>query len=462
MSDESTKKGTPVTGDARRVLFVGQALLVFVILGLGVLVFFKLASLREEPEKKKVQDHVPVVRVMTVAPQDLNITVSGEGTADFRRRVEIRTQVSGRIVYISPKLEEGNRLEKDQPLLKIDRSDYDLAFARAKAEVAIQEAALERLRLDQKSRRQIISTLRDDLTIAEAEVVRARDLWKNTAGSEAEYDTARRTYLQQKNALEVAENALNVIPARIEEEKAKQKQAEAKLAQAQLDLERTEIKAPFDGIVVSESAEVGQIAQVNQLVAVLGDDGQMEVTAVLNLSELRNLPSTNGPNPGHRDYAGTPATVTWRGPGETWQWAASVSRVEMVDARTRTIPVVVLVNAPDHAAESSRSERRLLAGMYCLVDIRGTDLKNALVIPRNALREGNRLYVEKDGKLAITTTTIVHAEGDRLVVSGGLEPGDRLVVSELLFPADGMTIDPLPAGPTSRPADDSDAGGPRT
>jgi len=420
-----------------------QIVAAILIVLLGVFVLKRFEAMRKAPEQKKEPDRAPVVRVVKVAPSDERITVRADGIADFTRRVEIRAQVGGKVVQVSPSLKEGERLRKGELLIKIEQTDYVLAARRAQADVEIARAALARLRLDESSQGRQIKTLREDLKLAEAEMRRAADLLRRSAGSQSRYDAARRTYLQGKNVLQVAENALAVLAPQIQEREARFEQAKVRLEQARVDLARTEITCPFDALVVTESVEVGQVLQANQDVAVLGDESVMEIRAILDLSDLRRLPLADRdslPNPGG---LGMRANVIWKGLDERLSWLGKVNRMGMVDPETRTVPLVVEVSRPAAPLAASSSGRRLLAGMYCQVEIEGNAVKGVFVIPRNAVREGNRLFVEKDGKLRITRTRIVYSLEDWAIVDEGLAPGDNLVLSSLQFPVDGMRVKPV-------------------
>lgn len=434
MSDSAGRKGTRLEGDKQIVLRLVQLIVALAIVAAGVATLVGMRKLKSPPEKEQARDRAPTVRVIEAALRDVRVTLRAEGTADYKRRVEIRTQVGGKIVQVSPNLEDGKRVAKDELLVVIEQTDYTLAVRRAQAEVNVYKAALTRLAQDEKNSRKLIGTLRDDLELAQAEVARAQRLLSDGAGSQAEVDNARRTFLRQRNTLEIAENSLALLPARTDEQRAMMQAAEVRLDEARLALARTEIRSPFDAVVATEDAEEGNVVQIGQGVAVLGDDSVMEVTAMLSFSELGALCSSEEDlwrNPG---CAGTPATVVWKGMGIERRWRGEVSRLGTVDPATRTAPIVVAVQFPDDA------RARLLSGVYCQVEIAGREIEGVLVVPRSALREGNRLFLERGGKLEIADVHTVRGEGDELIVDRGLSLGDKVILSEILFPVHGMSV----------------------
>ena len=440
MTEPLRERGVPVTGGPRQALFVVQLLAVLCVLALGTGAFYILVKLKKAPPEKETPENTVSVRVYTVEPADVRLTVSAEGTVDFVRRVLVRAQVAGKIMRISPNLKVGRRVVEGERLVEIDKTDYQLALDSARADLAIQEASIERLQLDQKNRQATVETLRDDLKLTEADLDRVRDLLRSSAASQADVDNARRAVLGRKNALEVYDNALALIPAQIRELNARIEHAELAVERASVDLARTEIASPFDALVVDESVEIGQLLQPNNDIAVLGDDSVMEVTAALDLSDLPNLlpdedhesPVPSAPN--------APATVIWYDLDRRHEWPAAVTRLGIVNAETRTIPVVAELRNP-----SNPSPRKppLLAGMYCHLLIEGPTIPDALAIPRSALREGNLVYLERDGRLVFAQVSIRHTQDDSLIIASGLSPGDRVVLTNLSFPTEGMPIAPL-------------------
>jgi len=88
----------------------------------------------------------------------------------------------------------------------------------------------------------------------------------------------------------------------------------------------------------------------------------------------------------------------------------------------------------------------LLLGAHVAVEIEGPRLADVVAIPRIALREGNKVWIEREGILAIEQASVVWSTEERVFVRGGLQPGDNVVVSRIAAPVAGMSLRPSPAG----------------
>jgi len=435
------KRAVETDGPGKKTVAINQIVIVLIIFALGAVGIGGLFLLKREPEKRPQRDRAPLVRVMEIKARAVPLVVRVQGTARFKRKVEIKTQVAGKIVRMSPNLVAGGYVKKDETLVEIEPTDYTLAIKRAEADLRVRQRELERLRQDKLNAKRRVDVIKADLELAEADVKRFEKLYRESATSQALLDKAKRNYLQQKSALVLAENSLALFPARIRTQEALIQQAEVLLEEARLALGRTKIKAPFDGVVVAESVEIGQVLAVNQLLGVLGDYSAMEVRAIMDVGDMRNLPSgfVGGGN-GYGANSPVDATVVWRNQAGESRWRGRLLRLEIVDETTRTVPVVVRVDEPDKPVYSDAGPARLLAGLFCDVEIKGKTLDGVFVIPRSALREGDLIYLEKDGRLEIKKAVVRQAIDDSVILEKGVRDGDRLVLSSLLFPVEGMRL----------------------
>ena len=83
----------------------------------------------------------------------------------------------------------------------------------------------------------------------------------------------------------------------------------------------------------------------------------------------------------------------------------------------------------------------LAVGLFVEAEIAGRALPDVVVLPRSAIREGDRVWVVDDeSRLRFRSVEIVRAEVDTVVVGAGLEAGERVCVSPLAIPVDGMQV----------------------
>jgi len=180
----------------KRVL-VYPVLILLVTAALVVLI----AWMAPEATKEIVEVPLPAVRVQTVEPEPFQFRVDAQGTVVPRREGDLRPQISGEVVWVSPALVSGGFFEEGEALLRIDPTDYA-------ARVESEEAALARAE--------------SEASRAQKELKRQRSLADRSVASQARIDDA--------------ENAARVSAAVLRE-------ARSRLGQAQRDLERTELRA---------------------------------------------------------------------------------------------------------------------------------------------------------------------------------------------------------------------------
>jgi RND family efflux transporter MFP subunit len=183
-------------------------------------VFFSCGKVRKNENNEKVptfqgkKDEVGVfVITLTKEKNSSSPSISFVGSTQPEQQSVISSKVSGRIVKLF--VDIGFRVKKGQVLAKIDDTDYRNNFERAKAE-------LERIKAQ--------------LELAKINYERAENLIKTKSIAQAEYDNAKSNYQSLLAAYETAKKNLE---------------------KAEIDLNETNIVAPYDGIVVEKRADIG-------------------------------------------------------------------------------------------------------------------------------------------------------------------------------------------------------------
>jgi RND family efflux transporter MFP subunit len=314
------------------------------------------------------------------------------------REINLVPQVGGKVVYVSPSLVNGGMFGKGDILLRIDPVDYELAVTLAEAKVKNSES---RLRL------------------AEEEAAAAREEWRllhaDDSGS-----------VQSPPPLVAKEPQLKAARATLAADR-------ADLDRALLNLQRTALTAPFDGRVSQESVGIGQYVSPGQSLAGLYSTEAAEIVVPLENEDTYwfHIP---GFTPG--DRGGASAVVRARIAGREQTWTGKVVRTTgTLDEQTRTVDVVVRVERP------YAEKPPLAAGLFVTVDIEGRTLPEAALIPRAALREGNVVWVVKNGeRLRFRDVEVARIQRDEALVTAGLEQGERVVITQLKAVTDGMRV----------------------
>lgn len=356
-----------------------------------------LMATSPQVEPNSPEPLAPTVRVREAVPQAVQLQVHSQGTVSPNKVTALIPEVAGRVVWISPTLVNGGYFERGDVLLRLDDKDHRSTLQRARATLARAEAEHDH----------------------------------------AHYEHQRMLSLEQRKLASRSQMEHALKEARVKE--AALHDARANLDQAKRDLQRTEVKAPFAGLVQSESVDVGQLVGRNSPVATLYAVDQMEVRLPIADRQLAflNLPvGQRGALPEGQQPA---VTLTADYAGRTLSWRGRIVRTEAeIDVASRMLNVVARVNAESHAAPPA-------VGLFVEAEIEGLLVEDIVVMPRNALRNGNRvLIVDADNRLRFRDIEPLRLYQDDVLIRGGLAQGERVCVSALQTPIEGMRV--LPVG----------------
>ncbi len=334
------------------------------------------------------------VTTLTMKAEDLPIPVRGTGVVKAAQQVSLMPQVSGEIAQTDAKLMPGARYAKGEVLAQIDDRDYQAMVAQSRSN--LQRAELE-------------------LALEEGRTqVAAREWEMLNQNGEPPTDLALR-----KPQLALAQQ--NLVAA------------QTALVQAKLNMQRTRLSAPFNAVVVNENIDLGQVVGPGTLVATLVGTDALWVTVSLPMSEVDVLQFQS------RDGQGSPARVLHRLANDKVVEHAGVALQlgGALDPQTRLAQVTVSV---PNAFDTLEGKAPLLPGAYVEVVFDGLTANRVMRVPRSALHDGERVWLNNDGKLTARTVAIAGGDADTLIISDGIQPGDELVVSALSLPIEGTPV----------------------
>ena len=207
----------------------------------------------------------PDVRTEPVVPRDLYASVIGNGVLQPRKRLEVTSDLAGRVTELTVK--EGSVVRKGDVLLRIERSRYEIAVAKAEAQLA--------------------------QTLAGLEQVRANMLQSQTGKRRAE-EIDRSSGLLPGLELEQARTQAAASEAQFKAASFSVEQARAALADAQDQLEKTVIRAPMSGVVTRLNVQEGEMAGSGQnnpeaALLVVSDLSAMEARIVVDETDLPHI-----------------------------------------------------------------------------------------------------------------------------------------------------------------------------
>jgi RND family efflux transporter MFP subunit len=430
-------------GRTRKLL---ATLLPGIVLAVGVAAFAGFSSLEPaRPPATVLERDAPWVEVMALAPRTTTLDVIANGTVRARDSIAVGPEVGGRVAFVSTSLRSGSFVSKGEVLVKLDDREPRLVLRSALADLSQASSELARLVASEAHVEREVDLLRQRVELAKSERDRQLALKGMGAASQDLLDRKRSALLAERSALQAAERVADLLPHDLSRARAAVARAEAARDLAQLALERLVLRAPFDGQVKLRQVEVGQVVAPGSVLAGLDGHEVYEVAVQIthdDLTKLARIPRAALPTdlavpPG---FSGsTTAQVTWLATRDK-PWQGRVTRIESVDSRTRTLPVIVEVERPWDRLATGRSP--LLQGAYCRVQLEGRRVEGAWVVPERALREGDRLYVLRAGRLAIVPVAVEHLMAGEAVITPTtpLVAGDQLVTSAITYPVEGMAL----------------------
>lgn len=308
------------------------------------------------------------VATYTVKTEPFAETVTSSGTLRAEESVDLAAETSGRIVAIH--FVEGTRVKRGDLLVKLNDADLRAQYGRAT----------------------------HNLELAATRLKRIEQLLASHLVTQADVDTAR-------NELAVQKDEIAII-------------------QAQID--RTEVRAPFDGVVglryVSEGAYI---------------TGATQVATLSRLDKLKidfSVPEQYA----SRIRVGAPLSFRVSGADHAYQGV-----VYAYDPRIEQATRTVLIRA-----ELPNTQNRLLSGAFANVELKLSQLENAILVPSVAVVPGfnqKNVYVVKDGHAVMRPVETGTRTEDRVLIVSGLAPGEVIVTSALQQMRDGIAVVSLDA-----------------
>ena len=369
----------------------------FAVVIIGIVLAVVLAKSSKKPESKTPELKLPSVEVQIAEATRHSYRIQSQGTALPRTSIRLVSEVSGKVVSVAESFDVGQIFAKGDVLLKIDSRDYELSLAQARSQVA---QAVLRVQIEEK----------------EAEVVRRE--WQLLNKGEPTGLQAREPHVAQARA---------ALKAALATEEA-----------AKRNLNRCEIRAPFDGMVARAGVRPGQFTALATPLGELFATDVAEVRLPLIASDLSFI---DLPRPGAKVALGQAPKVTLsaRAGERRTEWLGHIVRSEeTVDPMNRMVYVVAQVIDPYGLAK--RDGAPLRSGMFVRASIEGRTQENVIVLPRHALRGKDRVWIVSENKLTFRTVKVAFADAKQVIVTGGIQPGEQVVVSLLAAVVDGMGV----------------------
>jgi len=376
-------------------------------------------------------DAASTYRSARIERGSLQSAVASSGTVNPVSQVSVGSQVSGQIKEMLADF--NTEVKRDQLIARIDPESFEYKVRQANADLEAARAAVLNAQANVTAVLASVSKARLDADNAQRDLLRKQDLLARQFISQADFENSRNTAGTLAEVLKVVQAQLDVARAQVTSAQAVVMQREAALAQAKVDLERTQIRSPVDGVVIKRSVDVGQTVaaslQAPELFIIARNLSDMQVEASIDEADIARV------RPGQRVSFTLDAI-----PGRSLEGRVDQIRKAAVSAQNVvTYTVVVPFDNPGNM---------LLPGMTANVRIIVDTRDNALKVPNAALRvriagvEPATVPAESSGA---STASAPSRPASAVAAGGGAGPlrdlRDRLVAELALAPEQAAKVD---------------------
>ena len=381
---------------------------------------------------------VPGVSAVTVVRQDLTQVVITNGKVEAIGPAVIRAEMNAFVTQVEAA--EGRPVRRGQLLLKLDTAEAEAQLARTRQTLLDSEEALRAARAG--GRADELAQLEADQRKSEAEVERLRSEQASLERLAAQQAATQEEVRQNRLALTLAESTAKQLAARKEDLRRRARlevetsqlhveQAKTEIASLEKKVRQGNLAAPTDGTLYLLPVQVGLYVHTGDLLAEIGNLADLRIRAFVDEPEL-------GPvAPGQR------VLISWDAlPNRQWEGRTEQIPKTVVPRNTRSVGEVL--------CSVDNSSRDLLPNANVSVRIIVHQAKNALVVPRGAVRdEGEHRYVYVVGEAGLgSTTQILHRREIRLGIGSatsfevlqGLNEGEEVALPGDVDLSDGIKV----------------------
>lgn len=349
----------------------------------GIALFVVLAMLKSTPLPSNPPKPFQEVETITARKQDLKVAILAQGTIEPASVTRAAAEVEGTVIAVSPEFKVGGNFKAGDVLLEIDPSDYKAALAQAEASLA--EAKLK-------------------LAEEEMRAVQAKRDWDHLARpGQNPNDLALRI-----PQLEAARTGVAAM--------------EAAVAKANRELERTKLRAPYDGRIREKLVDIGTHVGKAGPLAEFYATGTLEVRLPVPRQDAAFF-----------DLNGQEITLR-ESSGQAREWTAIIDRTEgEIQRESRSIIVVARIDG--------KAPNAPLPGQFVHTEIGGRVIPDVVRVPRRAFATSDHVMVVGDGHTVTTRLVkVLRTEKDDVLVSEGIADGEQLCVTALTAVIEGMEV----------------------
>jgi len=400
-----------------------KIILPLLVLLLGAGIYYSLVASKTQRESPGLTEKVWQGEVIEVHQQSLSPTVTLYGRIESPEQLKAAAPGGGVVerVYVR----DGARVKQGDALVTMDRRDFSAALQQARADVRDIDSQIAELEIRHHSNQSSLQTERELMKLADAEVERLVALKKQKLSAETALNSAHSELARRKLAVTSRQLEVDSYPSRLQTLKARQDHSKAQFNQAKLAMDRSEVRAPFNGIISEVAVAAGDRVSLGQILVSLFPLQALEIRAHLPINYVGSvLPAIASEEALYasiagRDELGRFPLLRLSGEAE----ATGIDAYFAIDSdNVQYRPGELLALSLQLPAES---------GIYA--------------VPYQAIYGNSRIYrVEEDRLQAIDVVSIGQARRNEqvqvLIRSDAIADGDRIAVTHLPNAVSGLKV----------------------
>lgn len=362
-------------------------ILLLIAAGVGAYFFLSEDEIRKRPKgNQKI-----LVEVQKISRGDHQISLEVMGKVIPFRQVSLRSLISGEVVSVSKNLIQGGIVKKGELLVEIDKRDYELSVKEKRASLLKAESALMLEGGQQKIAEHEFSLVPDN---------------ENIPSSSKDLMLRKPQLLQAQANYEIAQVALE---------------------NAELNLGRTQIKAPWSGVVLDTDIVEGAMLSSGGVVAKISDYTKYWVQVEVPHNKVKYL-----------DFSKKDSAEIYFDSNIKIKGRVSHLLGEL-DSSSLLVPLIVEAKNPN-LKSGNNNNINLLIGDYRKVKIDGKKIQDCFKVKKEFVKEGGKVWVFDSGKLQIKNVDLINEDAEYYFFNADIKDNSQIVVTNIQLPVDGMEL----------------------
>ncbi|MEZ5810195.1 MAG: HlyD family efflux transporter periplasmic adaptor subunit [Rhizobiaceae bacterium] len=362
----------------------------------------------------RLADHRPTIRVF--------------GQAVAARAVDLKALVGGEIIWVNPAVRAGARIAEGDKLLEIDRFDYEIALSEAQTNLAQTKAAVAEIDAKLATERDQLEIASEQLQLAEKDLERAQALAETGSVTQKFVEDRMLIVIQRRQAVNQRENNILVAEAQKAQQMVAIERLGWKVKQAERKLKDTVLRAPFDSVVRSTTAELGKTVSSSETLFAIYSADNLEARFTLTDAQYGRIVTDSDP------LIGRLVSAIWTIGDVDHTFEGNVARVgsDIVSDRGG-VEIFAALTTPETGV-------RMRPGAFLEISVTDRHYPNSARLPESAVYDSKTAYAVVDGKLEPRAVRVLAYDGAHVIIDGDIADGDMIMTTRLSEVGAGLAV----------------------